>query len=138
MQNIFILAVVVACVSWTVTKEEIFQWFRKWCDDLKKNNKCKGWRGWTCDMVGYLPTCYYCLSHSVTVVVLLFCPTKLLLDDWRGYIVAFFVTVFIANIYLTGYNILRALLRWIQANADTAATKEKRKPPINYKPSYGR
>ena len=125
MQNIFLIAVVVASISWTVTKEEVFQWFRKWCEDLKKNNKCKGLRGWLCDMTGYLPTCYYCLSHSVTLATILIYPSKLLYDDWRGYAVTFFAIVFVANIYLTCYNILRALLRWIQAKADLAELQKK-------------
>ena len=32
---------------------------------------------------------------------------KLLLDDWRGYIIAFFALVFVANLYMNIYSRLR-------------------------------
>ena len=55
----------------------------------------------------YLFTCEYCFSHYVAAAVLLIAHYKLLYSDWRGYFVAFFALVWIANQYMSIYNRLR-------------------------------
>jgi hypothetical protein len=57
---LFILAIPIACVAWTVTHEEIF---REW------------------------------------------------LDDWRGYVIAFFALVFVANVHMSAFGELRLEIR---------------------------
>ena len=55
----------------------------------------------------YLFTCEYCFSHYVAAGVLLVARYKLLYPDWRGYLIAFFALVWIANQYMSIYNRLR-------------------------------
>ena len=52
-------------------------------------------------------TCEYCLSHYLAMGVLLISHYKLLFSDWRGYFVAFFALVWVANLYMSAYNRLR-------------------------------
>ena len=52
-------------------------------------------------------TCEYCFSHYVTAVFLFITRYKLMFDDWRGYLVAGFSLVWLANVYMS----LRILLR---------------------------
>jgi hypothetical protein len=51
--------------------------------------------------VFFIFTCEYCLSHYVTAALLILTRYKLLLDDWRGYVIAGFSVVWIANIYMS-------------------------------------
>jgi hypothetical protein len=43
----------------------------------------------------------------VTIVFLLLTRFRLLIDDWRGYVLAFFALVFVANVYMNLYARLR-------------------------------
>lgn len=46
-------------------------------------------------------------SHYVAAVVLLFVHYKLWYMNWRGYLVAFFALLWVANQYMSIYNRLR-------------------------------
>lgn len=104
----FILAAVVAVIAWTVTHEKIFEdvvaWFKK------KHEECENP---VAKKAFYMPTCEYCFSHWVTILVLIVTKYQLLFNDWRGYVIAGFTIVAIANIYMTIYFILRKLLVYI-------------------------
>ena len=52
-------------------------------------------------------TCEYCFSHYVTIVILIITRYYLLFTDWRGYIIAGFSIVWIANIYMSLFYLLR-------------------------------
>lgn len=95
---LFTLAIPVACVAWTVTHEEVFREVHEYCVDRSKKNKTLFGRKFF-----YLFTCEYCFSHYVTIFFLFFTNFKLLLDDWRGYVLAGFALVFIANLYMSIY-----------------------------------
>jgi len=99
---LFILALPIACIAWTVTHEEVFKEPREYC--LYKSKKCKGI---ICRKFFYLFTCEYCFSHYVTIIILFITDYKLLYEDWRGYLIGGFALVWIANIYMS----LHALLR---------------------------
>jgi hypothetical protein len=99
---LFILAIPVACVSWTVTKEEVFREPRDYCTARCKNGKTIIERKFF-----YLFTCEYCFSHYVTVFFLFLTGYKLLMDDWKGYLIAGFSLVWIANIYMSLLGLLR-------------------------------
>ncbi len=43
---------------------------------------------------------------------------KLLLDDWRGYVIAWLALVAVANVYMSAYNRLRVEIRKERAVAD--------------------
>ncbi|WP_228520416.1 MULTISPECIES: hypothetical protein [unclassified Flavobacterium] len=103
---LFVLAIPIACISWTVTHEEIFKEPREWCVKHSKNDKTILSR-----KVFYLFTCEYCFSHYVTIAFLILCNYKLLLNDWRGYILAGFSLVFMANVYMSLFALLRQAIK---------------------------
>src|SRR5512146_1534498 len=91
---LFILAIPIACVAWTVTHEEVFREPREYCQRQSKNCPRLIQRKFF-----YLFTCEYCFSHYVTAAFLLITGYKLLYADWRGYLIALFALVWVANIY---------------------------------------
>jgi len=103
---LFILSVPIACISWTVTHEEIFKEPREWCVKCSKDRKTILTRKFF-----YLFTCEYCFSHYVTLFFLFFTDYKLLLSDWRGYFIAGFALVFVANIYMSLLALLRQAIK---------------------------
>src|SRR4051794_17373765 len=99
---LFVIAIPIACVARTVVFEEIFREPRDWC-----KNRSQTCRSLLERKFFYLFTCEYCFSHYVTLFFLLITRYKLLYDDWRGYLIAFFALVFVANAYLNLYSRLR-------------------------------
>ena len=99
---LFILAIPVACIAWTVTHEELFKEPRQFCTLKSRRNKYLMFRKFF-----YMLTCEYCFSHYVTIIVLLITKYYLLFPDWRGYIIAGFSIVWIANIYMSLFLLLR-------------------------------
>jgi hypothetical protein len=99
---LLVLSIAIACVARTVVFEEVFREPREWCQ--KKSEQC---RKFFERKFFYIFTCEYCFSHYVTIAFLLLTRFRLLLDDWRGYILSFFALVFIANAYMNLYNRLR-------------------------------
>lgn len=99
---LFLLAIPVACVSWTFTHEELFREPREFCVNQSQQAKTLLKRKFF-----YLFTCEYCFSHYVTIVFLIFSGFKLLLTDWRGYIIAGFSVVWVANIYMSVFAFIR-------------------------------
>ncbi len=97
-----LLAIPIACVAWTVTHEEIFREPREFCAERSKS--C---RSLLARKFFYLFTCEYCFSHYVTVLFLFLTRYRLLLDDWRGYVIAFFALVAVANVYMSSFARLR-------------------------------
>lgn len=99
---LIILSIVVGSVAWTVTQEEIFREPRAYCADRSKNCKSLFERKFF-----YVFTCEYCFSHWVTLFFLLLTGFQLLLDDFRGYILAFFAIPWLANQWMSIYRRLR-------------------------------
>ncbi len=95
---LFLLAIPIACVAWTVTHEEIFREPREYCQTRVENAQSVLKRKFF-----YVWTCEYCFSHYVTAFFLVITRYKLLFDDWRGYLLAFFALPFIANAYIGLY-----------------------------------
>jgi hypothetical protein len=116
---LFILAIPISCVAWTITHEEIFKEPREFCK--QKSQAC---RSLVQRKFFYLFTCEYCFSHYVTVFFLWMTRFKLLHDDWRGYVIAFFTLVWVANAYMSLFGRLRVDIRAERAAADV---KEKEK-----------
>jgi len=114
---LFILAIPIACVAWTVTHEEVFREPREFCVKCSKEGKTLLKRKFF-----YLFTCEYCFSHYITIAFLILTDYKLYLPDWRGYILAGFALVWIANVYMSLYNIIRIDLKKEKA---IAAKEEK-------------
>jgi len=95
---LFVLAVPIAAISWTVTHEEIFREPRQFCARRSDDHPRLAGRKFF-----YIFTCEYCFSHYVTVFFLVITRYKLLYDDWRGYLIAGFALVWIANQYMSIY-----------------------------------
>ena len=104
--SLFILAIPIACIAWTFTHEEIFKEIHTYCVDCSKKSRTLLQRKFF-----YLLTCEYCFSHYVTILILIITKYHLLYDDWKGYIVAGFSLVWIANIYMSIYNRIRVTLK---------------------------
>src|SRR5690242_2946365 len=77
---LFLLAIPVACISWTVTHEEIFKELREFCVRHSIRNKSILLRKFF-----YILTCEYCFSHYVTILIVVITNYHLLFRDWRGY-----------------------------------------------------
>jgi len=114
---LFILALPVASVAWTVTHEEVFREPREYCERRSRESKSLLVRKFF-----YLFTCEYCFSHYVTFFFLFLTGYKLLLDDWRGYILSAFAVVAVANLYISSFARLR---QEVKSEGLDAKTKEK-------------
>src|SRR5690349_12698558 len=98
----FILAIPIANVSWTVTHEEIFREVREWCKAKSETGRQLAQR-----KLFYLFTCEYCFSYYVTAVLLMITHFRLLYPDWRGYLISLFTLVWIANVYMSIFGRIR-------------------------------
>jgi len=99
---LLLLALPIACAAWTVTHEEVFREPREYCLERSRTGRNLFVRKFF-----YLLTCEYCFSHYVTIFFLLVTRYRLLLDDWRGYLIAFFALVAVANVYMSSFGRLR-------------------------------
>ena len=99
---LFLIAIPVACISWTVTHEEVFKEPREFC----RKYTTEGHSFFTRKFF-YLFTCEYCFSHYVTIAVLFLTRFQLLYEGWRGFVFAGFAIVWIANIYIGLYSKIR-------------------------------
>lgn len=99
---LLLLAIPVACVAWTVTHEEVFREPREYCQKQVRTARTTSRRKFF-----YLFTCEYCFSHYVAIVFLLITRFQMLYRGWRGYFVALFALVWVANQYMSIYNRLR-------------------------------
>jgi hypothetical protein len=99
---LFVLAIPVACISWTITHEEIFREVHEFC--VERSRRCR--RSYQRKLFFAL-TCEYCLSHYVTALLLAITRFHLLYDSWRGYLIAGFSLVWVANFYMAIFGRLR-------------------------------
>jgi len=100
---LFIMALPIACIAWTITHEEVFSEAREFCEKKSKESRNLLQRKFF-----YLFTCEYCFSHYITLFFLIITRYHLLYNNWRGYIIAFFALVWIANIYMSLFAFMRA------------------------------
>jgi len=116
---LFALAIPIACVAWTVTHEEIFREPREYC-----KRECQEARSLWKRKFFYLFTCEFCFSYYITILFLIITRYKLLYQDWRGYLLALFALVWVANQYMSIYNRLRLDIKHEQVDIKV---KEKEK-----------
>lgn len=97
-----ILAIPTACIAWTVTHEEVFreprEYFQRRSDSARSLWERKFF---------YLFTCEYCFSHYVALFFIVICGFTMLFRDWRGYLIAWFSLVWVANLYMSAFGRLR-------------------------------
>lgn len=103
---LFLLAIPIAAIAWTVTHEEVFREPRDYCVRQSEINPRLLSRKFF-----FLFTCEYCFSHYVTIFFLIITRYKLLYDDWRGYLIGGFALVWVANQYMSVYAHLRLDIR---------------------------
>jgi hypothetical protein len=111
---LFIIAIPVASIAWTITHEEVLREFREFC--LAESKAC---RHIYARKFFYLFTCEFCLSHYVAAVFLVITRYKLLFTDWRGYLIAGFSLVWVANVYMGLFGRIRLDLRKERAEIAT-------------------
>ena len=97
-----VLAIPIACIAWTVTHEELFREFHDACVQRSERGKSIWSRKFF-----YLFTCEYCFSHYVALLIVWMTHYHLLFDGWRGYFLAFFSLVFVANVYMSLFGKIR-------------------------------
>lgn len=115
--TLFILAIPIACIAWTVTHEEVFREPRMYCVRRSQQDKRLLSRKFF-----YLFTCEYCFSHYVTLLMLIITRFQLVFDDWRGYLISGFALVWIANIYMSLYAMIK-----VDIKKDRIITKREEK-----------
>ena len=104
--SLFIIAIPIASIAWTITHEEVLRELRDYC--VAESKTCK--RIYERKFF-YLFTCEYCLSHYVTAAFLIITRYKLLYPDWRGYLIGGFSLVWVANVYMGLFGRIRLDLR---------------------------
>ncbi|MEO6656313.1 MAG: hypothetical protein ABIO36_09555 [Pyrinomonadaceae bacterium] len=114
---LIILSLVVASISWTCTQEEIFREFREVLEQRYTKAKNIFTRKFF-----YVFTCEYCFSHWATIFILILTQFRLLFEDWRGYVLAFFVLPWLANQWMSLYRKLRVDIK----HEDVLAEKVKK------------
>ena len=117
---LFVLAIPIACIAWTVTHEELFRDFHEYC--VSKNKKSKNWFE---SKFFYLFTCEYCFSHYVTLAFLIITKYKLLIGGFWGYIIAGFALVFVANIYMSLFALIKVDIKLERADLEIKEEKIK-------------
>ena len=120
---LLLISVPVACVAWTVTHEEVFREPREFCKRMSQSCKALPQRKFF-----YLFTCEYCFSHYVAALALWIFRFAMLYDGWRGYVVAWFSLVWVANIYMSLFNRLRLDIK--QENVEIAVEQAKLPEPV--------
>lgn len=107
MITILLYAIPIACISWTITQEEIFKEFKNWC---KHNQICNNLLG---RKLFYLPTCEYCFSHWVSFIFVIVFNIRFLKTSIWGGLIAVFTLVAITNVYISIYLLIRKLIKLI-------------------------
>jgi hypothetical protein len=125
---LLLLAIPIACIAWTVTHEEVFREVHEWCVDKSRNCRHLLQRKFF-----YLFTCEYCFSHYVTIFFLVLTRYKLLLPDWRGYPIAGFALVAVANLYMSVFARIRLEIKHerVEIEKEEKAVKEESREPAS-------
>lgn len=103
---LLLLGLPAACVSWTITHEELFREFKEECTTRSATG-----RTWLDRKCYYVFTCEYCLSHYVALILVAVSGFRLLLADWRGFLLAVFALVWVVNHYMSIFARLRLDIR---------------------------
>lgn len=118
--SLFVLAIPIASIAWTVTHEEVFREPRDWC--AARSKQC---RRLIERKLFYVFTCEYCFSHYVTALFLWITGYKLLFHDWRGYLVGGFALVWVANVYMSLFARLRLDIKEERLEISAAEARQR-------------
>jgi hypothetical protein len=117
--TLFLLALPIACIAWTVTHEELFREMHEF--SVKKSETSKSV---VIRKLFYLFTCEYCFSHYVTIGVLIVSGYTLFEPSWWGYILTGFALVWIANVYMSLFGLLRVDMKKTRQEANILEKKK--------------
>ena len=123
---LFILAIPIACVAWTITHEEVFREPRDYCIRQSENSrnpyKRKFFYLFTLRiLLQPLRNRYLPLHHSVQAAY----------NDWRGYLIGGFALVWVANQYMSLFGRLRLDIKRERVEikeVEQQAAEPRRKP----------
>jgi len=121
---LFILPMPIASIAWTFTHEELLREAREWCKG-RSGQPCP----WYQRKFYYVFTCEYCFSHYVAALFLVITRYHLIYADWRGYLVAWLSLVWVANVYMSLYGLIRLDIK--KERVEIAA--EEREPSLTGK-----
>lgn len=117
---LFLLALPIACVSWTWTHEEIFREIHEYF-----TRQCAVQKSLILRKICFALTCEFCFSHYVTIGALMVTNFRLLTPGWTGLVLAGFALVWIANIYMTLMAMLRGELKLRRLKIDRQEDRAK-------------
>jgi hypothetical protein len=120
---LFVLALPVSSIAWTITHEEIFREPREWAAGRSRTAATVLARKFY-----YICTCEYCFSHYVAAAFVSLTHFQMLLADWRGYLIAWLAVVAVANLYMSLYGRLRVDIKSerLEAEVKEQVLAEKR------------
>ena len=127
---LFILAIPIASIAWTVTHKEIFREPRDWCAKKRTENRRFFGR-----KMYYIMTYELCFSHYVTAAFLVLTGYKLLYSGRLGYLIAGFSLVGVANIYMSIFGRLRLEIKRERVEIDEALHEGQQSSPKKEKSS---
>lgn len=119
---LFLLAIPIASIAWTVTHEEVFREPRDYCTRQSREG-----HSLVCRKFFYLFTCEYCFSHWVSGIFLIITRYKLLYNDWRGYLVSLFALVYVSNFYMGLFGHVKLEVRKDRAEIKAIETEVQQK-----------
>ena len=114
-----LLSLPVSCIAWTVTHEDLFREPREYCI-----RRSEGAGRWYIRKFFYLFSCEYCFSHYVALAVLIMTGYRLLLPDWRGFVIAGFALVWVANLSMSLFARLRLEIKSERVDIDLKQEKQ--------------
>jgi len=114
-----LLSLPVSCIAWTVTHEDLFREPREYCI-----RRSEGAGRWYIRKFFYLFSCEYCFSHYVALAVLMMTGYRLLLPDWRGFVIAGFALVWVANLSMSLFARLRLEIKSERVDIDLKQEKQ--------------
>ena len=114
-----LLSLPVSCIAWTVTHEDLFREPREYCI---RRSEAAG--RWYIRKFFYLFSCEYCFSHYVALAVLIMTGYRLLLPDWRGFVLAGFALVWVANLSMSLFARLRLEIKSERVDIDLKQEKQ--------------
>ncbi len=96
---LLVLAIPVACITWTWTHAELFREPREFFISRNAKGKTIFER-----KIFFLLICDYCFSHYVALFFIIITKFQLLMDDWRGYLISWFALVWVANVMINYFS----------------------------------
>ena len=115
---LLLLSLTVSCIAWTVTHEDLFREPREYC--VRRSESASRWY---VRKFFYLFSCEYCFSHYVALAVLIMTGYRLLLPDWRGFVLAGFALVWVANLSMSVFARLRLGIKSERVDIDLKQEK---------------